>query len=95
MEERYRAVTPLAAIMKSSIRSLARLAFSVRELADRVAVEDRPRLEALEGKGPVNVPEALHALGHLVLQAQILVEARHGRHGRRRRPPSSHAATLL
>ena len=76
--------------------SLARFGSSALEIADLVAVEDRPRLDGLQAERPVSVPETLHALRDSVLQAQVLGQSIHGgdRLGHEPRCPSSQAATL-
>ena len=75
---RKRAVTPLAAIMKSSISSRARFLGSTVEIDDLVAVEDRARLDRLELQRAVLVAQLAQLLRDAVLQAQLSRQLRRG-----------------
>jgi hypothetical protein len=65
---------------------LGRVLAVLAEVAHRVAVEDRPRLDRLELQGAVLEAELAQPLGGLALQARLLVRAGRRRHGLRHRP---------
>ena len=74
LEARYRAVTPLAAIMKSSIISLALVPFLGFKVLELISVKHRAGFYGFEIQRTVHVPEGLQLLGHTVLESQVLVE---------------------
>ena len=68
---RNAAVAPLAAIMKSSIRSRARPIGHRLEIGDAVAVHHRPHLRAIEIEGALGLPVRAQRLRDPVLLAQL------------------------
>ena len=69
-------MTPLAAIMKSSMSSLARFFSSAARSRIWSRVEHRPRLDGFQVERAVLVPERLELLRRRVLQPQVGLEPR-------------------
>ncbi len=88
-------MTPLAAIMKSSISWRARFFGWTREVDDRVAVEDGARLDRLEVERALLVAAAPQRLRDAVLEAELLGDARRPRaRARESRRPRGRTDTL-
>ena len=75
-----RATTPLAAIMKSSIRSVARFFVCFRHVDNLVVQHQRNDFTGVEIQRAVLVAQFLECLGDLILQLELSLQIRRRGH---------------
>ena len=80
---RKRAVTPLAAIMKSSISSVARFFSPGRRSDNTSPLKTGRSFDRVQAERAVLVPLSLQRLRHAILKAKIVLQPGHGRDERR------------